>query len=303
MLNRLCSKSWLGKGVLTLLLMTVMGFFTVVCAQTPEPSGKELGKDGGTFGTPPVATPGQAVTTEVKPGNIKFDKTSKTTLACGHEYQVSVRLTQAAECEGWHDGTLLKRAAQEASDTLYDYDCEDVDCRRHTWFTYFYTGCQGNSAVAQVNASVICAGENEDGLKSGVYQPDQKTVEEELKKQKSYTKGTDSTVGDNGQGTTQVYPDPVKCGSSMLVSYTTTFSTPIANLLKTGDKTMNPVKDFGPFYRLAVRQAETYFDDLVACDDWEHCHRAPFSVTYATWSASADTVTVTVYFTVTCTPK
>ena len=97
------------------------------------------------------------------------------------------------------------------------------------------------------------------------------------------------------------YPDPVDCGRSRLVCYTTNFTVPFAEHLRDGDNNgLNPVNGFGQFYEIAVRQAEDYFSTFAACPQGDTCHLVPFKVTYATWSATDTTVTVDIYYEVTC---
>ncbi len=74
------------------------------------------------------------------------------------------------------------------------HECPDETCRRRRWFTYIYTGRKYDRAVVEVQGMVVCASENKN-LTSGFYPPDEKTVEKELEKYGSYTKGAPTDSG------------------------------------------------------------------------------------------------------------
>ena len=230
------NKSRWNKGLLTFLLMVAMGMAAAVWADGP--TAKELEKNGGDYGKKPAGAPGQAVTTEVKPGQILWDKDKKkkkAPLECGADYKISVTLTEAATCGDWADGNLLQKATDECHDLLETYDCDEPKkCHRFTWYDYFNTGCTDNMAYARVDGTVKCAEENEKTITTGVYPEGVSEVGGELQKNHKYTKGVAITLGDNGQATTIAYPKPLKCDTSQLVSFSVNFVTPIAEYLKHG---------------------------------------------------------------------
>ena len=292
-----------GKGwCLALLTLMVLGFFSTASAQT-GPSPADLAKNGGTFGKPPAGPPAQAVTTELKPIFRKLDDPKKKVkpLLCGDDFEVSVELTQAVKnCEGFKSAELLTAAQKEADTIINGITCVDDTCMPHTWYSYIDTHCTGKEASAKVNQWITCASEGQTDLKSGYYMPSTKEIEDDLASGKAISKGKDEDPGDSGEAVTQVFPTPLVCGAKpLLICDTSKFKTPVANFLKTGQLGLSPVKDFSVFYNEAVAHAELYYN-LFTCADPKKCKKVPFAVTYATWSASDDEITVDVYFEVVC---
>ena len=66
---------------------------------------------------------------------------------------------------------------------------------------------------------------------------------------------------------------------------------------------MAKVDSFTQFYGVALKETEAYYSGIAACDTSTKCKKEAFAVVYSIWSATDDTVTITIYFNLTCTSK
>jgi hypothetical protein len=231
-------------------------------------------------------------------------------LDCDQRYQIDISIEQPVKsCENFNFCDLRDRLTLIMGERLREIQCPDKpECNhKDVFYTYWHWTCEGNVAVAQVKAYVLCSTKDfpeghRDGIGNAEYTLDcgvSQTVIDKGENPDFHPLDDGEWIEEKGvQVAARAAKFPLECGSSQLLEMT----------FREHEEIGKP-SDFRKFYDDAESRAKLYYS-LYTClntkvTSYDDCEKGPFKVLYADWKwdGAEKDVVVTLYFKITCVPK